>query len=119
MYPSQPDPRGSSPRPRVWAVGLLAIIALLLLAACGGPSSVQSTACVPTAPQHATVYVNTTNARDEVWAIDAITGKKALPPFAVGLGGGLAYGSVTVANGIAYLGTDDGNFSALDGATLL
>jgi plastocyanin len=39
MYPTQPDPRGSSHRPLVWAVGLLAIIALLLLAACGGSVS--------------------------------------------------------------------------------
>src|SRR5262245_21351812 len=39
MYPTQPDPRRATPGPLMWDVGLVAISAPLLLAACGESSS--------------------------------------------------------------------------------
>src|SRR5262245_6366977 len=86
MYPAKPDLCGSAPRPLVLAVGLVGIIALLLLTACGvsssnaGESPAATTATTaPTAtsaPAAATATQRTSNAAATITMNEfAFTGK--------------------------------------------
>ena len=64
MYPTQLDRRKSTAHPLMWVVELLAIIALLLLAACTGSSSAAETPTATTVPTVTPTATATQDTRD-------------------------------------------------------